>query len=190
LVTNNAYPYFESRKSVLLDSDPSVLDPQGAHVPIGRRRVTRKTIEDLATEKYRSYGKGITFEDLQRWFSLRKPQAQRSIKHLHTRQVIFTAGDLNSQGIFLIENTNPQQYFPACLKADIVENLKKRTNNVLVEPTGSNLIGSTLTGSNLSNHGNALSNALGYQKAQSFLDVLIYLPFAPSIFISYSCLYS
>ena len=97
-------------------------------------------------------------------------------------QVIFTAGDLNSQGIFLIENTNPQQYFPACLKADIVENLKKRSNNVLVEPTGSNLlgsnpIGSTLTRSNLPNHGNALSNVFEHQKAQSFLDVLIHLPF-------------
>src|SRR4051794_1741492 len=102
MVISNAYPYFESQKNVLLDSDPSVLDPQVAHVQIGRRRVTRKTIEHFATEKYRTYGKGITFEDLQTRFSLRKTQAQRSIKHLHTRQVIFTAGDLSSQGIFLI----------------------------------------------------------------------------------------
>jgi hypothetical protein len=183
MADTDPFPYFESRKNVLLDSDPSVLDPQVAHVPIGCSRITRKTIEDLAIETYRSCGKGITIKEVQEKFSFKKTRAQRSLKHFHIRQVIFTAGDLNSQGIFLIENTNPQQYFPACLKADIVENLKKRTNNVLVQPTGSNLIGSTLTGSNLSNHGNALSNALsnalGYQKAQSFLDVLITLPFTP-----------
>ena len=178
MITSKAYPYFESRKSVLLDSKLSVLDNKVTHVPIGRRRVTRKTIEHFATEKYRSYGKGITFEDLQRWFSLRKLQAQSSTKHLHTRQVIFTAGDLNSQGIHQIENTNPQQYFSACPKADIVENLKKRTS-VLVQLTGSNLIGSTLKRFNLSNCGNAISNALGYQNAQSFLAVLINLPFVP-----------
>ena len=134
MADTNTFPYFQSRKSVLLDSKLSVLDPQVAHVPIGRRRITRKTIEDLAIEKYRCSGKGITFEDLQRKFFVRKTQVQRTLKHFHIRQVIFTAGDLNSQGIYLIENTNPQQYFPACLKADIVENLKKRTNNVQLNP--------------------------------------------------------
>jgi hypothetical protein len=173
------FPYFQSRINVLLDSDPSVLDPQVAHVQIGRQRITRNTIEDLAIEKYRSGGKGITFKDVQRRFSLRKAKVQRSLKHFHRNRTLFTARDLDCQGISL-QNTNPQQYFPSSIKADIIEDLKRRSTNVLVQPTGSTLIGSTLTVSNLpnlSNHGNALSNALGYQKAQSFLDVLIHLPF-------------
>ena len=142
---------------------------QVAHIPITGRRVTRNTIEDLATEKYRSCGKGITFEDLQRRFSLRKNQAQRSLKHFRDDcELLFTAGDLNSQEIYLIENTNPQQYFPSCIKADIIEDLKKRSKNVQVHPTVYNS----------SINGNALSNVLESQKARSFLDVLIQLPFA------------
>jgi hypothetical protein len=176
MATSNAYPYFESRKSVLPDSKLSVLDSEVAQ-PIGRRRVTRKTIEDLAIEKYRLCGKGITIKEVQERFLFKKTRAQRSLKYFHGGQVLFTAGDLNSQGIHLIENINPQQYFPACLKADIVENLKRRSANVLVQPTGSNLIESNLF--TFSNHGNALSNALEHQKAQSFFDVLILLPFTP-----------
>lgn len=175
MAESNALPDFESRENVPLDSKLNVLDHQLAHVPIGCRRITRKIIEDLAIEKYRSCGKGITFQDLQRRFSLRKTRAQRSLKHYHGG-VLFTAGDLNSQGIYLLQNTNPQQYFPSCIKSDILENLKKRLN-VQIQPTGSNLIGSDLTVSNLPNHGDALSNAIGYQKAKSFLDVLIHLPF-------------
>jgi hypothetical protein len=87
------------------------------------------------------------------------------LKHYHGG-VLFTAGDLNSQGIYLLQNTNPQQYFPSCIKADILENLKKRIN-VQVQPTVSNH----------SNCGDPLSNILGYQKERSFLDVLIHLPF-------------
>jgi hypothetical protein len=165
MIADNAYPYCESQ-NVLPDSKLNVPDPQVPH--ISGRRITGKTIEDLALEKYRSCGKGITFEDVQRRFSLRKAQVQRSLKHFHMRRVIFTAWDLNTQGINLIENTNPQQYFPSCIKADIIEDLKKRSKNVQVHPT---VYISSI-------NGNALSNVLESQKAQTFLDVLIQLPFA------------
>src|SRR5581483_7530436 len=42
--------------------------------------------------------------------------------------VLFTANDLRLEGIHLLENKNPQQYFPTCLKAEIIENLTKRKN--------------------------------------------------------------
>jgi hypothetical protein len=174
MAASNDYSCTEPEESVLVDSKLNILSRQVAHVPIRCRRITRKIIEDLATEKYRSCGKGITFQDLQKAFFLTKPQAQRSLKYYHDGRVLFTAGDLNSQGIYLIENTNPQQYFPSCKKADILEDLKKRSRNVQVEPTGSNLYNL----SNHSNRANALSNILGNHKAQSFLDVLILLPFA------------
>jgi hypothetical protein len=176
MAESNAFPDFESRENVPLDSKLNVLDHQLAHLPIGCQRITRKTIEDLAIEKYRSGGKGITFNDVQRRFSLRKAKVQRSLKHFHRNKTLFTARDLDCRGISL-QNTNPQHYFPSSIKADIIEDLKRRSANVPVQPTGSNLIGSDLTVSNLSNHDNALSNAIGYQKAKSFLDVLIHLPF-------------
>src|SRR6266516_1986783 len=66
------------------------------------------------------------------------PQAQRSLKHFHAKGVLFAAEDLICQGIDLVHNTSLQQYVPACIKADIIEDLKKR-KNVLVEPTGVNL---------------------------------------------------
>ena len=133
-------------------------------------------LNEIATEKYKSSGYGITFEDLTTRFRIKRPQAQRSLKHFHARGILFTAVDLINQGINLIQNTNPQQYFPTCIKADIIEGFKKR-KNVQVQPTGVNLSKGSLNPSSSSRH--PLSDNLEHQKAQSFLDVLAHLPFAP-----------
>jgi hypothetical protein len=175
MAASNDYSYVELRKSVLCHSKSNVPDSKVVHVSTTDLRITRKTVEDLAIEKYRYSGKGITYQDLQDRCSLKKKRAQRSLKHFHMNQVLFTAGDLTSKGIILLQNTNPQQYFPACIKADILEDIKKRSINVQVEPTVSNL--SNPNPSKLSNCSNAISNTLGCQKAQNFLDVLIQLPF-------------
>jgi hypothetical protein len=123
-MVSNAYPYFESRENVLLDSKLNIRDGEVAHVPTAGRRITRKTIEDLAIEKYRLCGKGITIKEVQERFSIRKAKVQRSLKHFHRNSTLFTARDLDCQGIFL-QNTNPQQYFPSSIKADIIEDLKR-----------------------------------------------------------------
>jgi hypothetical protein len=175
MAAGNDYSYTKLEESVLLDSKSNVQDSEVVHVPTTRRRITRKIVEDLAIEKYRYSGKGITYQDLQNRCSLKKKRAQRSLKHFHMNQVLFTAGDLTSKGIIILQNTNPQQYFPVCIKADILEDLKKRTRNVHVEPTVPNL--SNL--SKVSNYSKAISNTLGYRKAQSFLEILIQLPFSP-----------
>jgi hypothetical protein len=81
--------------------------------------------------------------------------------------VLFTFRDLTRQGIRLLENKRPQQYFPSCMKAEIIENLKKRKivhNNLEFQP---------LTTSFSSRNSNLLQN----RRAQSFLDVLLLLPF-------------
>jgi hypothetical protein len=169
MAAGNDYSYTKLGKSVLCHSKSNVPDSKVVHVSTTDLRITRKTVEDLAIEKYRCCGKGITYQDLQSRCSLKKNHAQRSLKHFYMNQVLFTAA---AKGNILLQNTNPQQYSPACIKADIFEDLKKRTRNVHVEPTGSNP-----NLSNLSNHGDALSNPIGYQKAKSFLDVLIHLPF-------------
>lgn len=120
-------------KNVLLQMNENVpIDElvQSTHL---RGYILKKRIEDLAIEKYRSTGNGITFQDLRREFLIKKSKAQRSLKHFHAKGVLFTGKDLISQGIDLIRNKNPQQYFPSCIKPKTLEDLKKR-KNVLVHP--------------------------------------------------------
>lgn len=98
--------------------------------------ISTHKIKQIATEKYKYSSGGITFEDLTTRFRIKRPQAQRSLKHFHAKSVLFTAEDLILQGIDLLENKSPQQYFPTCIKADIIEGLKKR-RNVEFNPWGS-----------------------------------------------------
>jgi hypothetical protein len=132
-----------------------------------RKYVKQEQIEETAIQKYRSNGHGITFRDIMTEFSIsKKSNAQRMLKFSHAKNILFTGNDLMSEGIVLLTNTNPQQYFPSSVKAQIIENLSKR-KNVLVNPTG------------VCPSKHHLSNALEAQKAQNFLDILVRLPFAP-----------
>jgi hypothetical protein len=153
-------------KNVPVQIDENVPVSELGHGVLARSYTSEQKIKDIAIEKYRSGGNGITFQDVIERFSVKKSQAQRSLKHFHARGILFTAEDLISQGIDLVENKSPQQYFPTCIKADIIENLKKR-KNVLVDPT-------EVTSSNA-----PLSNVLAQQKSQNILDLLTNLPFAP-----------
>jgi hypothetical protein len=94
-------------------------------------------VERIAIEKYRKSGYGITFEDIEREFAVNKAKAQRKLKHSYERGTLFTANNLRSEGIPILQNTSPQHYYPTCIKSEIVENLSKR-KNVLVSPTGVN----------------------------------------------------
>ena len=68
------------------------------------------------------------------------------------------------------ERTNPQQYFPSCIKATIIENEKE---NRLIDPTG-------VTYSNKGHSSTyPLHNAIENQIVQSFLLQLSLLPFQP-----------
>ncbi len=90
-----------------------------------REYIIKENIEKIAIEKYRQNGLGITIHDIQREFSVNKSKAQRS-KYFHDGDVLFTASDLISEGINILQNKSPQQYFPTCIKSDIVEHLNKR----------------------------------------------------------------
>jgi len=96
--------------------------------------VRKHIVEKIAIEKYQENGLGITFEDIKREFSLNKAKAQRTLKYFHDRQVLFTANNLKSEGITVLKNTSPQQYFPTCIKSKIVEGFSKR-ESVLVDPS-------------------------------------------------------
>src|SRR6188472_29380 len=129
-------------KSVPLATGESVPLAELGHCTVPGRHISEHKVKEIAIEKYKCSGYGITFEDLTKGFPVKKSQAQRSLKHFHAKSVLFTAQDLVCQGINLLENKSPQQYFPACIKPRIIENLKRR--NVLVEPTGVNLLNNSL----------------------------------------------
>jgi len=82
-----------------------------------RRYKTKDIVEKKAIEKYQKNGLGITFEDIEREFSLNKAKAERTLKYFHDRQVLFTANDLILEGITVLKNTSPQQYFPTYIKS-------------------------------------------------------------------------
>jgi hypothetical protein len=109
-----------------------------------RKYKTKDIVEKIAIDKYQKNGLGITFEDIEREFSVNKAKAQRKLKHFHGRKVLFTASDLILEGISILQNKSPQQYFPTCIKAKIIEDLSKR-KNVLVKPTGVNHSSSPLS---------------------------------------------
>jgi hypothetical protein len=102
-----------------------------------RNYISKEKVETIAIEKYRENGLGITFEDMRREFSVNKAKAQQKLKYFRVRGVLFTAKDLALEGITGIPNKNPQQYFPTCIKSEIIEGLSKR-KNVPVNPTGVN----------------------------------------------------
>jgi hypothetical protein len=139
-----------------------------------RRYKTKDIVEKIAIEKYQKNGLGITIEDIERNFSINKVKAQRKLKYFHDRQVLFTANNLKSEGITVLKNTSPQQYFPTCMKAQIVEGLSKR-ESVLVNPTGVDLLAPPSSSKSTSATSNDFD--IGIQTLEGY--VLPLLPQAP-----------
>jgi hypothetical protein len=94
-----------------------------------RRRYTKAyDIEALAVYIFRTNGKGLTFNDLLlNGIATRKQQAQVTLKYCFRRNVLF-----------VLRGCKPQQYYPTCLKSEI---LKK---NIPIEPTGVRLLKDSL----------------------------------------------
>ena len=90
------------------------------HVP-ARRYTKAKRIETLAVNKFKQNGLGISFNELlSNGLAEHKQQAQRTLKHCLRGGILFTP-----------YNRKPQQYYPNCLKSEI---LNKK--NIPVSPTG------------------------------------------------------
>jgi hypothetical protein len=155
-------------KSGPIQSEHIVPNEQLVHVLSYQKRISKTEIERLAVEKYKRCGKGVSFNDIINHFGCSKTKAQRILKHCCSKRV-HNAGRPAPILFRLSKRTKPQQYFPSTIRADILEKLRNR-ENVLIEPTGLNL-------SSYSN--NPISNALDYQKAQHFLDVLKQIKFSP-----------
>ena len=108
-----------------------------AHIMSIRNYISKDKIEKIAIDKYRENGLGITIGDIGREYSVNKAKAQRTLKYFHEGKVLFTANDLFAEGISILQNKSPQQYFPTCIKAEIIKDLHNR-KSVLVSPTGVN----------------------------------------------------
>jgi hypothetical protein len=156
-------------KNVPIQSEDIVPNEQLVHVLPFRNRISKTKIEKLAVEKYKRCGKGVSFNDIINQFGCTKTKAQRILKDCCYKKED-NAGRRPAPILFrLPKRTNPQHYFPSKIRPDILEKLRNR-ENVLIEPTG-------LGFSSYSNI--PISNALDYQKAQHFLDVLKQIRFSP-----------
>jgi hypothetical protein len=142
-----------------------------------RKYITEEKIQGLAFEIFTSSGNGLTFKNIMSRFSVGKAKAQLCLKNFSRKGTLFTANYLRRQGIFFISNTKPQQYFSMRDRSHILENLKRRKGNIPVEPTGVH----QSTPSLLSQSKSSLPYTIKYQteKAHSFLEVLMLLPFTP-----------
>ena len=123
-------------KSVLGVYDKSVPLSELAHYSPPQKYISRKEITQLAIDKYRASGNGINFSNVMNAFNVKKEKARRSLRYFHGRAVLFTPKYLVSQGLYLIKNKNPQQYYPTCIKGEILENKNKQS--VHINPTGVN----------------------------------------------------
>ena len=156
-------------KNVPIQSGHIVPNEQLVHILSSRKHISKTEIERLAIEKYKRCGKGLSFSDIVNQVGCSKTKAQRILKDCCSKSVD-NAGSRPAPGLFrLPKRTKPQQYFPSIIRADILEKLRNR-ENVPIEATGLNL-------SSYSN--NPISNALDYQKARYFLDVLKLIRFSP-----------
>lgn len=127
-------------------------------------------LEKLEVTKYRINKKGITYTDLVSNFGIAKTKAQRRLKNACFEME--KNGKKSSILFTLDKRTKPQQYYPSCIKAEVIEDVIKKQNR---------LIGTT--GVSYSNKGQSsyypLHNAIENQIVSSFLTELSLLPFQP-----------
>ena len=140
--------------NVPIQSEAIVPKDELVHTRIILKRISKKKIEELAIQRYRTCGKGISFSDVMKFYCS-KAKAQRILKDCCHQRILFRSP----------QRTSPQLFYPSILKADILEKLKQKVNVPidLTEPTSSKPPLSTLE----------------EQKAQNLLDALYLLGRSP-----------
>jgi hypothetical protein len=159
------------KRNVPIATNQNVPLSELGHSTCCRKSIHKKNIEELAIEKYRTTGEGIVFTDITRAFPCSKNKAQRILKDCCNKAISKTGYKSRPLLFRSFKRTSPQQYFPSCIRADIVEDLKKR-EIVLKDPT-------EVAYSSKSPISTTLVNLHTQQKSQHILDVLTSLPFAP-----------
>jgi len=153
--------------NIPLESDQNIPLTLVGQSFVKRRRYTRSDeISVLAINHYRKTGKGIIFEDLlSSGLAPHKDQAQTTLKYCLERKVLFTP-----------ENTRPQQYYPTCLKSEVMKRIMAK--NTPIDPTGVGIL--PMTHSYLSSSKSPLSQCLQHMVVHTLEGyVLPLLPQAP-----------
>jgi hypothetical protein len=121
------------------------------------------SITDLAVDKFRKTGKGITYKDLMdAGVVVHKHQAQEVLKY-----------QLRRGNLFTIQDKRPQEYYPSKIRSEVAEKIAKR--NTPIQPSG---VSSTILLDNSSI--SPLSQCLQYVAIQTLEGyVLPLLPEAP-----------
>jgi hypothetical protein len=169
---NMSFPISQDKisASIAVTNYEHLSSPSPRNTRHRQKNTARKKIEEIAIRKYKTCGHGLNFIDVMEDFHIRKRQAQLTLKHQHNKGVFFTAKDLGRQGVNLMKNKKPQEYFPSCIKAEILENFKKKkyTNSSAPESLSTTIHPFQK---------DAIATAFEYQRAHSLLDTLLLLPY-------------
>jgi len=102
---------------------PQALD---AHDYVPRSYTDSNQIIDIAINEYKTHGKGLTYVTLlEKGIAKNKKQAQCILKWHLKRETLFTISD-----------KRPQEYYPFCLRSEILK--KELQNNIPIDPIGVN----------------------------------------------------
>ena len=161
----NYLPVAENRPIDVINNSPS--KQLGQRYRKGKW-IRGRELKELARKKYFINGRGITFYDVVDEYRCSKAKAQLRIKNACKEKI--DENGKKSSILFTLDNerTNPQQYYPSCIKATIIENKRKRQNG-LIDPTGVSYNSKT-------SH-SPLENAIEQQMVQYFVTQLLLLPF-------------
>src|SRR5215470_13369360 len=104
-------------RNVPIHSKVIVPKEELVHTSILSKRISKKKIEEIAIQKYRTCGQGIDFSDVME-FHCSKVNAQRILKDCCVQRILFRSP----------KRSKPQRYYPSIIKANILENLKQKGN--------------------------------------------------------------
>jgi hypothetical protein len=124
-----------NQRNVLLSNVPLneiTIDISKSDSP--RKYIQQDKVQKLAEDKECN---GLTYKDIMIEFKCSKEQAQRKIKHFHSKGLLFTNQDLNKEAVngLKLKNTSPQKYYATTIKTKVIEKHKERYENALVKPT-------------------------------------------------------
>jgi hypothetical protein len=176
--------FFAKDRNAPINKNGNVPIVELVHSASPRKRISKSKIQEVAVDKWRSCGQGVDLNDIIRDFQVQKWKAQRIFKD-SCKKRITKKGEKRPPSLFRsdptvfhsLRRTNPQKYFPNCIRADIIESLDKR-QSVPIQDTLPNLISNGVERPLTSKH--PLYGAIDSQKAQSLLEVLSLLPFHPA----------
>ena len=115
-----------------LTNDKNALLALEKHEYVPRSYIRPDEIIDIAKDEYERHRKGLTFAGLlERGLIKSKKKAQYILKYHHRQGILFTISD-----------KRPQQYYPSCLKSEILKS--KLQKNTPIDPIGVSLLTTSL----------------------------------------------